>query len=347
MDFFKLGKRYEAFLHLENDGALLDITAPKDGWERLRAPKMPEKTADRWLDIEYRLEKNKYARECTAYFKDAFKYEWIDFGPDILGAICGCEIEFGQDTSWAVHKKGGLEDLGEISFDSGNKWLRRLDEHTKILAAESGGEYVVGITDLHPGMDALVSLRGPENLCIDIIETPETVIKYCRMVNAVFKKVFDMQYRAATARVPFTTSWMGVLVKERHYPLSCDFSCLISGQDFERFVVPELVDEAAFIENAIYHLDGPQALRHLDRLLEIDGIKGVQWVPGAGQKPMREWINVLRTIQKAGKVLDLHVTADDVMPLLNELNPKGLLLHLRARSESEAGDIIREAAKYR
>ena len=53
--------------------------------------------------------------------------------------------------------------------------LKKTVELTKAILDDSRGDYLVGITDIHPGMDGLVSLRGPEELCFDLYEDPETV----------------------------------------------------------------------------------------------------------------------------------------------------------------------------
>lgn len=58
---------------------------------------------------------------------------------------------------------------------------------------------------------------------------------------------------------------------------------MISTQMYEELVVGELLEELDFLDASIYHLDGPDALKHLDRLLAIDKLKGIQWVYGAGQ----------------------------------------------------------------
>ena len=45
------------------------------------------------------------------------------------------------------------------------------------MVKDAKGDYFVGMTDIHPGADALAALRGPENLCIDLIENPEIIKK--------------------------------------------------------------------------------------------------------------------------------------------------------------------------
>jgi 5-methyltetrahydrofolate--homocysteine methyltransferase len=59
---------------------------------------------------------------------------------------------------------------------------------------------------------------------------------------------------------------------------------MISPEMCRRFVVPALEYEASCLKHNIYHYDGIGALTHLDDILAIQSIDGIQWVPGAGQK---------------------------------------------------------------
>jgi 5-methyltetrahydrofolate--homocysteine methyltransferase len=80
---------------------------------------------------------------------------------------------------------------------------------------------------------------------------------------------------------------------------------MIGPDMFDEFVKPELQASCDKLENAFYHLDGPGELPHLDSLLEIQSLKGVQWIPGAGAADNTQWADVYRKISDAGKKLQL------------------------------------------
>ena len=71
------------------------------------------------------------------------------------------------------------------------------------------------------------------------------------------------------------------------------------------FVLPELKASANRLENAFYHLDGPGQLPHLDLLLQVDSIKGIQWIPGDGAPDVSHWQDVYRSIFQAGKLTQI------------------------------------------
>ncbi len=53
---------------------------------------------------------------------------------------------------------------------------KKMLQMTDALVEDARGDYLVGITDLHPGADGLVSLRGPEGLCMDLFDSPDMLL---------------------------------------------------------------------------------------------------------------------------------------------------------------------------
>jgi len=345
-DFVELNKKYKEYWNKENhERPLLFLSAQKDNINWDKAPKALSDVRSRWLDEEFVVKKHRFNMENTAYLGEAFPQAWANLGPDILGAICGCDIEFGDVTSWAVHNLDDWDNFKGVKFDVNNFWFKKLQSLTESLVEDSKGEYVVGITDLHAGLDGLVSLRGPENLCLDLFDFPERVKETNFQIHEVFKKVYQYQYNAVTKYMPFTSNWMCILSDDREYATSCDFSCLISKGDFSEFVMPELMQELAFLDTSIYHLDGVSALTHLDALCAIPTLKGIQWVPGSGQKPMREWIDVLKKIQNSGKNIHINVEPEDVLPICENLNPEGVIMQCEVKSIEEGKELLNSAVK--
>lgn len=81
---------------------------------------------------------------------------------------------------------------------------------------------------------------------------------------------------------------------------------MVSPEICREYIIPALEEEASFLDHCVLHLDGPDALPHLDDVLAIKGIDVLQWVPGAGQPPVWKWTDVLLKAQKAGKGLQIY-----------------------------------------
>ena len=50
---------------------------------------------------------------------------------------------------------------------------------------------------------------------------------------------------------------------------------------------------------SIYHLDGPGEIPHLDMLLDIPRLNGIQWVAGAGKAALTDpcWFDMYKKMQ--------------------------------------------------
>lgn len=340
-DFDKIKKRYKDYWNMENhDRPLMYVSAPKGN---LHPHTYNGSLRERWNDITYIIQREREIFNNTYFAGEAYPNTFPNLGPDVFGAYFGCGLEFGEDTSWAADHFESLDDIGEIKVDWTNKWLQKTIEMTLAMLEDAAGDYLVGITDIHPGMDGLVSLRGPEELCFDIYEEPDRVKQLNRQMYDCFCMIYTKLDSMLSEKQQGSTNWMGIYHPDGWYVTSCDFMGMISSGMYDEFVDEEIRKEAQFLKNTIFHLDGPGALRHLDNLLEIPEINGIQWVYGAGQPTAQYWLDVLRKIQKAGKMIHIDIVIEDLPVLLENLKPEGVLYRLECKNEEEADYAIKLA----
>lgn len=340
--------RYLEYWARENhDRPLLAITAPKDCRQHKRpAAKNYATHKERWFDIEHVLEQVNDHFQNTWMGAEALPIYSPNLGPDVFAAFHGVDLAFSEDTSWSKYHEIDCDVYDNLVLDTNNVYYRKMVEMTEAAVVDARDKYLVGITDIHSGADALVSLLGPEQLCFDAVERPEDVKRSVMGLFDGFKSVYDELYRITTRYQRGSTNWMSVWHPERWYVTSCDFAALISNAMFRELVVPELLAELDFLDASIFHLDGPDALRHLDTLLAIEQLKGIQWVYGAGQPTAAHWINVLKRIQQAGKMIHIHIVPEDLDTLLEHLKPEGVLYALHVASEAEAEALIRKVSAH-
>lgn len=345
-DFEKVKKGFTDYWAMENhDRPLVSIATSIENANWETNMKVPEKLVDRWMNIDYVIEKNRHAFSNTQYFGEGFPMLYPNLGPDILGAICGCDLEFGEDTSWAVHNVKDWETLPDITFNEDNIWWKRILQMTKDVVADAKNDYIAGIADLHPGSDALVSIRGPQEMCFDTIEYPELLKKFDKQVFEVYKQVYNRLYDLVSGNGNGISYWMGVWSDKRNYVVGSDFSCMVSPNTYEDLIAPSIEGEIAFLDQSVYHLDGPQALIHLDRILKMEKLNAVQWVYGAGQPSPKHWIPTLLQIQNAGKCIDLYGPAEDLPEIMKYLKPEGFLYHCWCATPSDAVDLLKAVTR--
>ncbi len=346
-DWPESARRLEAWWDCQVlDRAVIQVIAPRDGVAAREIP-APDTLERRWTDVEYVLSAAQERMRTTYYGGDAFPCYYPNLGPDVFAGYLGCPLEFGETTSWSFPIVDDWADVPPLRLDPENRWWKLTLEMTRAAMEVAPGRFLVGLTDVHGGMDAIAALRDPQVLCLDVIEHPDEVKRAVDALIPVWFEVYERSRELINPGVPGTTTWLSTWSAGRTYPVSCDFICMISGAMFDEFVLGDLLAETEWLDHSVFHLDGPTAIRHLDALLEIPGIHGIQWVPGstAHYEPMARWLPLLRKIQAAGRALHLSVQPEEVEPRLGELRPEGLLLQTSCRTEEDARSLVRLVAE--
>ena len=304
----------------------------------------PPTLEERWTDIDYFLRRNE-AGSSFYYAGESIPSVFPNLGPGVSAAYMGSSITFEPSTCWFEQI---VEDWDEFEYKitPDNRWWEHTKKMTQAAVDAGEGRYFVAHSDIGGPTDILSLLRGPDKLCIDLLERPEAVVRARIEVTKLWFHVYEKLYEIVNARMEGSCSWMGIWHPGKTYPLQCDFSCMISPELFQKYVLPELVEQAKFLDRTIYHLDGPGAIKHLDALLAAPEIDGIQWVPGAGEKMAVHWIPMLKKIQKAGKLVLCSAFAADARTLLEELSPRGLILSVGGvETREEADEMIAYARK--
>ena len=298
---------------------------------------------DRWTDVDFRAEQAAISLRNTEFYGDALPVAWPNMGPEIFSAWCGCPYHFGETTAWSEPCIIDWdEDADRAVFDPEHPLFKLTVRFTERLIELGRGNFIVGLTDFHPGGDHLAALRDPQNLAIDMVENVGHIKKLLDRSATEYFQAYDLFYRMLRKEEMPITSWTPLIHDGRYYIPSNDFSCMISTSMFEDVFLPGILDECAFYERSIYHLDGPGALRHLDTILSIADLDAVQWVPGAGNESFPRWVKVYQRIQRAGKGIQLFGLDVSDLPLLFEsLKPNGIWIsHISGVRDRETVDEV-------
>ncbi len=259
-----------------------------------------------------------------------------NYGPGILASVFGITPKFQSGTVW-FHKDISIEEivplLEGVELNKNNPWYTRLLDITEYVAERAGNEYSVAITDLGGVIDILSSFLGPTKIILTMKRQP-SIIDECRsIILEKLLKVYNALQTIIERYLDGCNSWMPIWCPKRWYPIQSDFSAMLSPKYFRRFVLADIITQAENMDYAIYHMDGPGELPHLDELLKVHSITGIQWVPGAGAEPSsnEKWFPLYKKIQAAGKNLVIDnagETNNYATHLYKNLNPKGLFMNL-------------------
>lgn len=304
------------------------------------APSVHSSLEARWLDVRYQVETALARLEAQPALGDTMPAWMPNVGPDLVATLYGAQLEFGENTSWCqpcFTRTSDWRHFLERSPDFTNHYWQTIDAMISTATARFAGRYFVAMPDLHGNFDILAGLRGPEDLCLDLVDEPELVRAAAAHASRGYVQAWRRCHHRLLALGQPSTTWCSYLHDGPAYVPSCDFWCLVSSTIAREFIRPGIVSEMAPLERSIFHLDGPQALHHLDLVLGLPGLNAVQWVYGAGHGPAREWLEVYRRIRAAGKAVQvLAEDAADALAVLHALGPAGLWLHVGQPLADEA-----------
>ena len=282
------------------------------------------------------LDTHAFLGECMPAFRPGF-------GPDQMAGFLGAPIVISpdsQETSWSekiVDDWSSFLPL-EIADDS-VCWQRMLEFHG-VAEEQFRGRCLLREIDLHSNLDNLEGLRGAQKLLYDIIDTPDIVRTALLQAQEVYRQVSDELFNFGNKRDLGTTSELPMYSRGRFNRIQADFICLLNPELFRGFALEAIRDEAQYLDHSCFHLDGPDALTHLDDLLAVPEIGAFQWVPGAGSKRQAEWPEVLHRMQDAGKAIILHVTAEELKAVHGEYRPELLVYEVKTRSVAEGLELL-------
>lgn len=305
--------------------------------------------ASRWLDLERRVADEVRRLESTAFLGDALPVAWPNMGPEIFSAWCGAGYVFGETTAWSQPCIEEWErDAPAARLDTSHPLFEATVRFTDLLIEAGRGRFIVGLTDFHPGGDHLAALRDPEALAIDLIDHPDWVKRMLAAAEDDYWKAYEVFYdRVHAAGMP-TTSWIHLPAWGRYYIPSNDFSALISPAMFEEFFLDGIARECRYLDRSIYHLDGPDALRHLHLLLAIPELDAIQFIPGAGNEGLERWLPVYRRIQSAGKGIMIWPRLDELDLVFEHLRPEGVYVSAvhGVRDSAQAAEVLERFRRW-
>jgi len=284
--------------------------------------------------------------ERERFYADAWPRWWPNFGPGIIAGFVGAVVKTAPGTVW--FEPAAANDLNELNLDftRNNIWYRRVKELTQTALDCWGDSVQIALTDLGGGLDILASLRGTEQLLMDLCDQPNEVDRTAGKITALWCEYYDDFYEIIQPVQQSSASWAPLWAPGKHYMLQCDFSYMISPEMFERFVMPDLAASCEHLEYPFYHLDGTGQIPHLDMLLSLQRLRGIQWIPGEGAPAADQWLDLLKRIRDAGKLCEVFVSSAGARTIVRELGGRGFALHISDQmSQQQAGDFLETLSK--
>ncbi len=248
-----------------------------------------------------------------------------DFGPVILGGLFGGKTEYGANTTWThafIHDD--WSNAPGWTIDENDPLWRQLQILLKRVVQEAVGCYLVQTPSLGASGDVLLNLRGAEKLALDTIDQPAQITRAIDAIYPAWRQAFMTHWEHTIGQGAGLIHFVGMWANVPHVVLECDFNALIGPEPFQELFLPDIRRQAATIGRAIFHLDGPDAARHVDALLDAPELQAIQYVPGTGTPSALDKLAMLQKVQQRGKALQIVCPFEEVLPLCDVLEPAGL-----------------------
>lgn len=297
-----------------------------------------------WEDTDHIMKRINAIAEKSEFYGEAVPMHYIDYGASAMAGALGAKMEYmDKETIWAYPVFNNIEQVMDIHLDENNSFYRRILDLTLKSASVAKDHHFITPFALGGLTDSLSSMYGCEEFLIDMIAEPEMVHKALNNMKNIWIASFDrFKEIIKTSGNLGGIGWAGIWAPGTTFPIQEDISYMFSNEMFKKFCIPNLVDIFSVVDYPMYHLDGVGAIQHLDSLLEVEELKVIQWVPGAGQWDLSQWQDLIGRILSKGKSLQLYASnLKEIDSIVNKFGSRGLLFTIsQCNSDEELNKII-------
>jgi 5-methyltetrahydrofolate--homocysteine methyltransferase len=302
----QIKQRFSAWWRREKiDRPLMKILAKGKNGEALEPYEEPSNPRDKFLDVENIVKAYRNLCKTHHFLGDLFPSLRLDLGPSSMALYLGSEPEFAFDTIWYkefIHEWNGTK----LTVSSDSYWYRTHLEMKRKAITLANGDFLINIPDIGENLDTLASMRGTQNLCFDLVDNPDVIKAMVGLIDDAYFQFYDPMYEIAkgddggSSYTAFDIWGPGKTAK-----IGCDFCALMSPDQFEELVVPSIRRQCRTLDNSLFHLDGPDAIKHMDHLMTVEELDVFQWTPGAAQPDggNERWYGLYDKARAAGKQL--------------------------------------------
>jgi hypothetical protein len=194
--------------------------------------------------------------------------------------------------------------------------------------------------------DVLLNMRGADQLCMDLVDQPEKITYAVEQIYDTWRQAYQAIWDVSMSMGVGIINWAGLWSNQPYHVLECDFNYMIGPHPFRQLFLPDIIRQAVTVGRSIFHLDGPGAARHIQALLDTPEITAIQYVTGAGNSALTH-LEMLKTIQKHGRPLQVTVPVQEAVELSRALDPSGLCLLVEGDLGPQGMDALhREFSRY-
>ncbi len=323
----------------------ISVTAQQEGGDK--APPPPANPEDRWLSPDWVIASLRAALSDTWWGGEAIP-SYLLMASWVVSA--GGRPHFSDHTIWFDTFDVDFKKASPFMISEEDPWIIKHRKLYWALAKESAGRFLLGHPLMLPANDLLSMHMGTDRFLIALMDEPDwmraAILQAARDLHAERSRL----QAEAKKWTPFwygNAGWMDFWAPKPFASTQSDVSCMLSPEMFEQFIVPELDFMGQALGAMWYHLDGHDARQHLPRLLSLPYMRVIQYTPTPAEQPNGPaHLEFYRTIQKAGRIVHIELSAANLVQLIGRLDPALFMLNTGCADESEATALLARAEKW-
>jgi len=299
--FGKAAARWDRFWRGEHPRPLIAAVLPKEGVEPVAKPSTYALGPD--LDITAFADQAVRWAETHDFFGAAIPFIYLEFAADQFSTFLGMDLQFPNpgEGGWPIHPHDTCPvEAIHVDFRPGGRWWDLIANITDAIHRRGQRSIMIASPTLVANLDCFVALRGAQNALMDLIDSPDEVKRILHEITVAHGQILDALSQLLDYPGRGSINRHGMYSTGPINVAQCDFSCMLGSEMFDEFALPCLRTELGRYGGGEYHLDGADAIRHLESLCSLESLHVVQWVAGAGDTK-RDWSDLYRRIDALGK----------------------------------------------
>jgi len=278
--------------------------------------------------------------------RDTLVTAYVNFATALIPGMLGAGFAWNEDTSWAIPVADSILDIRITAFDPRQALFQRYIERLQALLEHWTWDSYLPANYAYLGpLDVLAGLLGPNRLALELYEHPDHVKGVAEelahylieMVNyelALFRRAGIQE--GTPCAFNYWLPGDGFLFSE-------DFCALVSRKHYAEFFLEPDILFARAVDSAFLHVHSLGA-QCLPAILENPYVRGIEVSNDINNRDIRVVIEAAKQVQARGLPLQVSswehpLERGDIDLILSELDPRGLLVALQARSIDEAGHL--------
>ncbi len=267
-------------------------------------------------------------------FGDLFQSVSASFNIPWLELLCGCRANIQDESIWAESSEVDYDTLACQVFDPGNPWFQKWLECQRALGRLAEGQFPVSLPVMHGPLDLLSAVKGPAQLCLDLLDRPVEV-------KRALAGVTDLWVAAAHQLLSVTPSFEGgmcsrmkIWLPGSSVTLQDDATSLLSPSSYTEFVQGCEEQIVHAFPYHTYHSHSTSA--HLLELIAgMPGLTSIQITLDPNGPPKPKLRSVIRNVLRKKPVLLCVWDREWAEWCRQELDPGGACIAYIIRAEED------------